>query len=706
MRILLFALFLVSCSTTKFIDRQIASLSQQEEEWSNQYLEAIKSCSSLKAFKETQAPSEDLKGVVELRYQLKCNRGQSALKNLKQDWLKREAVTTGLRTNSNPEIFAEYYDVFLKLNSTEKSKLEILERAQLYKNILTKVNAQTQKELLEKLLYMFPAFYERYKLPIPLEKQFEAGYGLRMTAKLTEAKKLYEQIIARNKTDLEKATTIAQKVSALDEISRAAGFIRTIYRIEQEKLKGIAEFRKAVTFFETYYKKNPKKEFSKFYTDSVVRLARDIWTEGNVTEAKKILESVTEKTRSNVSLDQVYWVLGRIEQEKQNYKGAAEYFEKALTQDTDKDFRLKLMWLLAWNLKNNKQIELSFEKMKDLASKAKQFESETSYYKSLYWQAEILKTLGKNEEAKELLEKIANENKFGYYGRLSLLTTNPDSYLTTLENVPQETYDVGINPSEVNTINVLTKIKETEILGDYLAYLWIKIGASNRKKLETKIQFVTWYHEGELYKENQQLIEIFDKDTKEQLLKKIPNYMYPQPHVSVVYDYYKKFKIAPEMVYSIMRQESLFDKKARSLAEAYGLLQLLPRVAARYQQSTGIYFAKPDELFLPEKIIPLGMAHMRGLEKAFEDSLLLTASSYNAGVSPTCGWLKSRFNGNVYEFIEDIPYQETETYTKLVFRNLSFYVQSGKWTDIDSRVRFLKNYFTLPGNINNLSICE
>ena len=37
------------------------------------------------------------------------------------------------------------------------------------------------------------------------------------------------------------------------------------------------------------------------------------------------------------------------------------------------------------------------------------------------------------------------------------------------------------------------------------------------------------------------------------------------------------------------------------------------------------------------------------------------------------GWVKSRYRGDALEFIEDVPYEETRNYIKLVMRNFIFY---------------------------------
>src|SRR5690606_28592111 len=139
-----------------------------------------------------------------------------------------------------------------------------------------------------------------------------------------------------------------------------------------------------------------------------------------------------------------------------------------------------------------------------------------------------------------------------------------------------------VDSNNVRTINILLAMDESKILSEYLADLWKNIGRSARKKLTTRLQFLAWSDDSGLYKENQQILEIFSPDSKLDLFEKAPSFFYPQPHLDIVKDHAKKFKVPQEMVYSIMRQESLFDKKARSPADAFGLLQLLPRVARKH----------------------------------------------------------------------------------------------------------------------------
>ncbi len=57
--------------------------------------------------------------------------------------------------------------------------------------------------------------------------------------------------------------------------------------------------------------------------------------------------------------------------------------------------------------------------------------------------------------------------------------------------------------------------------------------------------------------------------------------LYPQPYDAEVLSAAKLTSLSPQLIYSVMRQESLFRRDAQSSAGARGLLQMLPETARR-----------------------------------------------------------------------------------------------------------------------------
>ncbi len=687
------------------VQRSVSSESLEENDkvWLESYNKAQSSCKEFEALTSKDFPTEEIKAVSVLRYSQKCEPNKNVVQDVKDKWLKKDAIITGLRETKSAILFANYYEQYLKMNANDRASIEFLERAKLYRKHLGSLDPKVYRTLFNKMLDMFPSFYVEYGRKVPEKKLFEAAYGLRMQRKFNEARKIYDQIILESKRDLKNYKTVYSKTAALRDIFRAYEYSRVIRRVENKKELGIKELKEGFTFFGNYVTKDPNKAYLKFYTDIAVQLARDIWTEGRVTEARTLLERVAKHAPKGASLDQVYWVLGRMDQEKENFKGAISFFEKAIKEKPDKDFELKLLWLIAWSAKKDSQLDRALDTLSSLEKKTRGPQYESTHHKSLFWQAMIHREQNKDSKSNKILKKVVKGNPWGYYGRLALLEVDPEAYHQTLSVDPKLGDSDIVDSNKVRTINLLLAMDESKVLSEYLSDLWRSIGRSKRRKLDTRLQFLAWSNDSGLLKENQQMLEIFDADSKSDLFERAPSFFYPQPYLATVQTYAKKFKVPQEIVYSIMRQESLFDKKARSPADAFGLLQLLPRVASRHTKEAGVTFKEPEELYDPDVVLPLGIAHLSELLKRFDKSMVLTAASYNAGVNPVRGWLRSRYRGNTYEFMEDIPYLETEFYTKLVFRNLSFYVQFNKDLKGKERVELLRSYFNINHSNDKLT---
>ena len=117
-----------------------------------------------------------------------------------------------------------------------------------------------------------------------------------------------------------------------------------------------------------------------------------------------------------------------------------------------------------------------------------------------------------------------------------------------------------------------------------------------------------------------------------------------------------------------MRQESLFDTYAISVAGAKGLMQLLDGTAQYMARKEGV---RIKSLFHPETNILLGVAYLRYLLDMWNGDLVRALASYNAGPTRVKNWNSTE---DVYLFIETVPIAETRNYVKRVLYN--YYVYS------------------------------
>ena len=140
-----------------------------------------------------------------------------------------------------------------------------------------------------------------------------------------------------------------------------------------------------------------------------------------------------------------------------------------------------------------------------------------------------------------------------------------------------------------------------------------------------------------------------------------------------------------------MREESSFDPDAESLADAYGLMQLIVPTAKSVAGPLGLPFDRAS-LKRPSVNVALGSAELARLAQAFPDNTLLAIPAYNAGPGNPKRWLRDRPNADFDLWVELIPYVETRRYMKRVLASRATYAFLYQRDDFDT-------YALLPSKI-------
>jgi len=153
-----------------------------------------------------------------------------------------------------------------------------------------------------------------------------------------------------------------------------------------------------------------------------------------------------------------------------------------------------------------------------------------------------------------------------------------------------------------------------------------------------------------------------------QINKEICKLAFPLYFTDEINHFGKINRLDSAIIISLLKEESYFNPKAVSSSNACGLMQLLPSTAAHIAGKKGILYAGRGSLFNPETNIRLGSTYLRYLYDQ-TGSMLFAVASYNAGPGAVQGWINSSQTRDLDEFVEDIPYQETQTYVKKVFRS-------------------------------------
>ncbi len=146
--------------------------------------------------------------------------------------------------------------------------------------------------------------------------------------------------------------------------------------------------------------------------------------------------------------------------------------------------------------------------------------------------------------------------------------------------------------------------------------------------------------------------------------------LYPRPQFKTEYT------IDEALVWSISRQESGFNPRAKSRAKAAGLMQLMPATASFIARDRGYRGRKRHQLFEPALNLKLGQTYILHLlaEQHVESSLIRLLIAYNGGPGNLRRWLgKVDHQDDPFLLVESIPARETRYYVKNVVSNLGMY---------------------------------
>lgn len=124
--------------------------------------------------------------------------------------------------------------------------------------------------------------------------------------------------------------------------------------------------------------------------------------------------------------------------------------------------------------------------------------------------------------------------------------------------------------------------------------------------------------------------------------------------------------VDPAWAYGIIRAESAWMTDAKSGANAYGLMQLLPGTAAKVAKANQLPYGGAGDLFDPDTNIALGTRYLGEMASRYDGSPWLATAAYNAGPEPVSRWVNARDSLDPDFFIETIPYKETREYVSRV----------------------------------------
>jgi soluble lytic murein transglycosylase len=151
------------------------------------------------------------------------------------------------------------------------------------------------------------------------------------------------------------------------------------------------------------------------------------------------------------------------------------------------------------------------------------------------------------------------------------------------------------------------------------------------------------------------------------------NLLFPQPYWPTLLRNSQQQGLDPYLVASLIRQESEFNPSVVSYANAWGLMQLLPRVGKGLAKQERVRPFRTAYLLNPDVNLKLGAVYLRELMNEFQGQPEYALAAYNAGDDRVKTWLANGPYASLPEFVESIPFTQTREYVQAILRNREIY---------------------------------
>ncbi len=147
----------------------------------------------------------------------------------------------------------------------------------------------------------------------------------------------------------------------------------------------------------------------------------------------------------------------------------------------------------------------------------------------------------------------------------------------------------------------------------------------------------------------------------------------PEPYADEVARVARKYSLDPDLLFAVMRVESVYHRRIISHAGAIGLMQIMPRTGRLIATQLGLKDTTATDLLDPKLNLELSAWYLSALLVRMDGRLPLAIASYNGGPHNVRRWIEEYGSDLPLDvFLERIPFAETKRYVRRV---LGYYAQ-------------------------------
>jgi peptidoglycan lytic transglycosylase len=282
--------------------------------------------------------------------------------------------------------------------------------------------------------------------------------------------------------------------------------------------------------------------------------------------------------------------------------------------------------------------------------------------RSYYWQGRAAEALGRGSDARAYYQAAA-QHPTAYYGQLSRARLGLDA--VTLRNLPEPPAEHRLL-EVARAFEILYALDERDLVAVMAADLADK--ATDASALATLAEIATRHNDA-------RATLLIGKTA---LGHGLPFEHYAYPDFGVP----NYQQIGPQVercvVYSIVRQESAFNSRVVSSANAIGLMQVTPAAGRDTAKRFNVSFDQRRLMADVAYNAQLGTAELGNDIASWRGSYVLAFVAYNAGPRRAREWIEQYGDPrdpkvDPIDWIERIPISETRNYVQRIIENMQVY---------------------------------
>jgi len=290
-----------------------------------------------------------------------------------------------------------------------------------------------------------------------------------------------------------------------------------------------------------------------------------------------------------------------------------------------------------------------------------------------YWRARVLAKLGRDSEAEEIYQSLANT--FDYYGFLAA-------------DQLSASYNIAAEEPQTNT-QALQELQEHPQIVRAIELFLTGTGWEGRRLWNAALRSKgkDYYVAAARIAMSVNWVDRALASMELSQEKKALDVLFPTPYRSSVAQLADHHSVASELIYGVMKQESAFIPDIKSSTGAVGLMQLMLPTARDMGRKIGVNVPR-WKLTNSELNLRLGVTYLKYVLDRFGKNTVLATAAYNAGPHRVSQWIADRtIPADIW--VETIPFDETRRYVKAVLFNTTvseWRMQKGTLTRLRQRM--------------------